>query len=67
MTSIHSFITNSFLSELHFTSPGSVQNVTNSSNNWMLIKVIKLFGALMPEEPRLCKKLVDPLTNIIHR
>ena len=27
MTSIHNFITNIFLSELHFTSPGSVQNV----------------------------------------
>lgn len=40
--------------------------MTNSSNNWMLIKIIKLFGALTPLEPRLGKKLVEPLTNLIH-
>ncbi|XP_074593253.1 adaptor-related protein complex 3, delta 1 subunit-like garnet [Brevipalpus obovatus] len=40
--------------------------MTNSTNNWMLIKIIKLFGALIPIEPRLGKKLIDPLTNIIH-
>ncbi|CAH3027442.1 unnamed protein product [Porites evermanni] len=27
--------------------------MTNSTNNWMLIKIIKLFGALCPLEPRL--------------
>lgn len=32
----------------------------------MLIKIIKLFGALTPLEPRLAKKLVDPLTNLIN-
>eukprot|EP00698_Gefionella_okellyi_P006123 TRINITY_DN15571_c0_g1_i1.p1 TRINITY_DN15571_c0_g1~~TRINITY_DN15571_c0_g1_i1.p1 ORF type:complete len:1203 (-),score=311.42 TRINITY_DN15571_c0_g1_i1:35-3643(-) len=40
--------------------------LTTTSNNWLLIKVIKLFGALCPHEPRLPKKLVDPLTNIIN-
>ncbi|UXI20311.1 hypothetical protein NH340_JMT06254 [Sarcoptes scabiei] len=40
--------------------------MTNSTNNWMLIKIIKLFGALTPLEPRLGKKLIEPLTNLIH-
>lgn len=40
--------------------------MTSSSNNWMLIKIIKLFGALTPLEPRLGKKLIEPLTNLIH-
>ena len=41
--------------------------MTTSQNNWMLIKIIKLFGALTPLEPRLGKKLIEPLTNLIHR
>ncbi|GJJ13138.1 hypothetical protein Clacol_007388 [Clathrus columnatus] len=36
-----------------------------SNNNWMLIKIIKLFGALTPYEPRLVKKLQPPITHII--
>ncbi|CAH1773291.1 unnamed protein product, partial [Owenia fusiformis] len=40
--------------------------MTTSSNNWVLIKIIKLFGALTPLEPRLGKKLIEPLTNLIH-
>ncbi|VDN04837.1 unnamed protein product [Thelazia callipaeda] len=40
--------------------------MTTSSNNWMLIKIIKLFGALVPLEPRLGKKLLVPLTNLIN-
>ncbi|TPX33731.1 hypothetical protein SmJEL517_g03404 [Synchytrium microbalum] len=39
--------------------------LTNSSNNWMLIKIIKLFAALAPIEPRLVKKLIPPITNLI--
>eukprot|EP00657_Telonema_sp_P-1_P006815 TRINITY_DN2625_c0_g1_i1.p1 TRINITY_DN2625_c0_g1~~TRINITY_DN2625_c0_g1_i1.p1 ORF type:complete len:626 (-),score=178.02 TRINITY_DN2625_c0_g1_i1:105-1982(-) len=39
--------------------------LTTSGNNWMLIKIIKLLGALCPLEPRLAKKLTEPLTNII--
>eukprot|EP00339_Tiarina_fusa_P029705 CAMPEP_0117045208 /NCGR_PEP_ID=MMETSP0472-20121206/31278_1 /TAXON_ID=693140 ORGANISM="Tiarina fusus, Strain LIS" /NCGR_SAMPLE_ID=MMETSP0472 /ASSEMBLY_ACC=CAM_ASM_000603 /LENGTH=965 /DNA_ID=CAMNT_0004757127 /DNA_START=206 /DNA_END=3103 /DNA_ORIENTATION=+ len=40
--------------------------LTSSSNNWMLIKLVKLFGSLTPLEPRLAKKLVEPLTNIMN-
>ncbi|XP_053437053.1 AP-3 complex subunit delta-1 isoform X2 [Nycticebus coucang] len=40
--------------------------MTSSTNNWVLIKIIKLFGALTPLEPRLGKKLIEPLTNLIH-
>jgi AP-3 complex subunit delta-1 len=39
--------------------------LTTSSNNWMLIKVVKLLGSLVSEEPRLARKLLDPLTTII--
>ncbi|KAF3942058.1 hypothetical protein ABW19_dt0202461 [Dactylella cylindrospora] len=39
--------------------------LTTSKNNWMTIKVIKLFASLTPLEPRLVKKLVPPITNII--
>ena len=40
--------------------------LTSIQNNWTLIKIVKLFGSLTPLEPRLAKKLVDPLTNIIN-
>jgi AP-3 complex subunit delta-1 len=40
--------------------------LTSNYNNWMLIKIIKLFGALTPLEPRLAKKLVEPLSNLIN-
>ena len=39
--------------------------LTTSSNNWMLIKVVKLLGSLVSEEPRLARKLLEPLTTII--
>lgn len=39
--------------------------LTQSSNNWMLIKVVKLLGSLVPEEPRLARKLLDPLSAIV--
>ncbi|CDO73429.1 hypothetical protein BN946_scf185013.g63 [Trametes cinnabarina] len=39
--------------------------LTTSSNNWMLIKLIKLFGTLTPLEPRLVKKLQPPITDLI--
>ncbi|ORX47714.1 hypothetical protein DM01DRAFT_1338939 [Hesseltinella vesiculosa] len=39
--------------------------LTTSSNNWMLIKIIKLFASLTPLEPRLVKKLLPPLTSLI--
>jgi AP-3 complex subunit delta-1 len=39
--------------------------LVESENNWMAIKIIKLFACLTPLEPRLVKKLVPPLTNLI--
>ncbi|KAI0348238.1 Ap3d1 protein [Trametopsis cervina] len=45
--------------------PQLFQLLTSSTNNWLLIKVIKLFGTLTPHEPRLVKKLQPPITDII--
>ncbi|KAJ3116946.1 AP-3 complex subunit delta-1, partial [Nowakowskiella sp. JEL0407] len=39
--------------------------LTTSSNNWMLIKIVKLFAALTPLEPRLVKKLIPPITKLM--
>lgn len=39
--------------------------LVDGNNNWMAIKIIKLFAVLTPLEPRLVKKLVRPLTNLI--
>lgn len=39
--------------------------LTSSSNNWMLIKVVKLLGSLVSEEPRLARKLLEPMATII--
>lgn len=34
-------------------------------NNWTLIKIVKCFGYFAPHEPRLGKKLVQPMQNLI--
>ncbi|VDP22115.1 unnamed protein product [Soboliphyme baturini] len=47
-------------------SPTFFRLMSTFSNNWMLIKIIKMFGALTPLEPRLGKKLIEPLTNLIN-
>ncbi|KAF2454978.1 armadillo-type protein [Lineolata rhizophorae] len=39
--------------------------LVDGNNNWMAIKIIKLFATLIPLEPRLIKKLLSPLTNLI--
>jgi len=39
--------------------------LTESHNNWLLIKVVKLFGVLAPLEPRLARKLAPPLTALM--
>lgn len=39
--------------------------LVEGTNNWMAIKLIKLFATLTPLEPRLIKKLLPPLTKII--
>lgn len=45
--------------------PTLFQLLTTSSNNWMLIKIVKLFATMLPLEPRLVKKLIQPLTDLI--
>ncbi|KAL7949200.1 Adaptor protein complex AP-3 delta subunit [Trichoderma barbatum] len=45
--------------------PRLFELLVDSGNNWMAIKLIKLFATLTPLEPRLVKKLLPPLTNII--
>jgi hypothetical protein len=39
--------------------------LTSTTNNWMLIKVAKLMSALVQDEPRLARKLLEPLANIV--
>ncbi|KAI9674665.1 MAG: AP-3 complex subunit delta [Caeruleum heppii] len=39
--------------------------LVDGANNWMSIKIIKLFATLTPLEPRLVKKLLRPLVQII--
>jgi len=39
--------------------------LTSLNNNWTTIKIVKLFGSLAPHEPRLAKKLVEPMANLI--
>ncbi|GBG30420.1 AP-3 complex subunit delta [Hondaea fermentalgiana] len=45
--------------------PQLFQLLTTSSNNWMLIKIVKLMSSLLPEEPRLARKLLEPLAKIV--
>ena len=45
--------------------PAFFSLLTTSQNNWMLIKVVKLLGSLVPEEPRLARKLLEPLAGIV--
>ncbi|KAG9230237.1 adaptin N terminal region-domain-containing protein [Amylocarpus encephaloides] len=45
--------------------PRLFELLVDSGNNWMAIKLIKLFATLTPLEPRLAKKLLPPLTSII--
>eukprot|EP01061_Rhynchopus_euleeides_P041815 TRINITY_DN730_c0_g3_i3.p1 TRINITY_DN730_c0_g3~~TRINITY_DN730_c0_g3_i3.p1 ORF type:complete len:919 (+),score=494.86 TRINITY_DN730_c0_g3_i3:178-2934(+) len=40
---------------------------SNLQNNWTLIKIVKVFGSLAPEEPRLPKKLSEPLSQCINK
>ena len=39
--------------------------LVDGGNNWMAIKIIKLFATLTPLEPRLVRKLLRPLMNLI--
>jgi len=40
--------------------------LVNTTNNWLTIKLLKLFQLLCPYEPRLPSKLVEPLTNLLN-
>jgi AP-3 complex subunit delta-1 len=55
----------SLLPNPHATPRPRVQVLTTSSSNWTLIKVVKFLRQLVPHEPRLAKKLVQPLTHLI--
>lgn len=45
--------------------PRLFELLVDGGNNWMAIKLIKLFATLTPLEPRLVRKLLPPLTNMI--
>ena len=45
--------------------PALYKVLTTSTSNWTLIKVVKFLRQLVPHEPRLAKKLVQPLTHLI--
>ncbi|KAG9258298.1 adaptin N terminal region-domain-containing protein [Emericellopsis atlantica] len=45
--------------------PRLFELLVEGGNNWMAIKLIKLFATLTPLEPRLVRKLLPPLTTLI--
>jgi AP-3 complex subunit delta-1 len=45
--------------------PRLFELLVDGGNNWMAIKIIKLFATLTPLEPRLIRKLTGPLMTII--
>ncbi|VVT43800.1 uncharacterized protein SAPINGB_P000152 [Magnusiomyces paraingens] len=47
--------------------PPLYELLTTSSNNWMLIKILKLFSSLAPQEPRLKAKLIPPILDLINK
>lgn len=40
--------------------------LVNTTNNWLSIKLLKVFQLLCPLEPRLPQKMVEPLTNLLN-
>ncbi|KAL9593810.1 MAG: hypothetical protein Q9219_007371 [cf. Caloplaca sp. 3 TL-2023] len=45
--------------------PRLFELLVDGGNNWMAIKIIKIFATLTPLEPRLVKKLLPPLATLI--
>jgi AP-3 complex subunit delta-1 len=45
--------------------PQLYELLTSSRNNWMLIKILKLFSSLTPSEPRLKPKLLPPILQLM--
>ncbi|KAE9586059.1 hypothetical protein Lal_00010021 [Lupinus albus] len=41
--------------------------LVDSKNNWVLIKVLKIFAKLAPLEPRLAKRIVEPVCEVMRR
>ncbi|CAN1777861.1 AP-3 complex subunit delta [Linum perenne] len=41
--------------------------LVDSRNNWVLIKVLKIFTKLAPLEPRLAKKIVEPICELMRK
>lgn len=41
--------------------------LVDSKNNWVLIKVLKIFAKLVPLEPRLAKRVVEPICEHMRR
>lgn len=41
--------------------------LVDSRNNWVLIKVLKIFAKLAPLEPRLAKKVVEPICDHMNK
>jgi len=41
--------------------------LADSKNNWVLIKVLKIFAKLAPLEPRLAKRVVEPICEHMRR
>ncbi|KAF6165663.1 hypothetical protein GIB67_012560 [Kingdonia uniflora] len=41
--------------------------LVDSKNNWVLIKVLKIFAKLAPLEPRLAKRIVEPVCDHMRR
>ncbi|KAF5469070.1 hypothetical protein F2P56_013170 [Juglans regia] len=41
--------------------------LVDSKNNWVLIKVLKIFAKLAPLEPRLAKRVVEPICDHLRR
>ncbi|XP_065860751.1 AP-3 complex subunit delta [Euphorbia lathyris] len=41
--------------------------LVDSRNNWVLIKVLKIFSKLAPLEPRLAKRVVEPICDHMRR
>ncbi|CAI9787221.1 unnamed protein product [Fraxinus pennsylvanica] len=39
----------------------------DSKNNWVLIKILKIFAKLAPLEPRLAKRIVEPICEHLRR
>merc|ERR1719197_1585737 len=40
--------------------------LVNTTNNWLSIKLLKVFQLLCPLEPRLPAKMIEPLTNLLN-